>query len=66
MYKALRSECVELFLSKAIMGNGEGRDFEQALGACRNGWEHQRVYHLRELELIYKTRYLLIPIPLNT
>ncbi|KAI9906969.1 hypothetical protein PsorP6_016427 [Peronosclerospora sorghi] len=33
----------KLFLSKAIMGNGEDRDFEQALGACRNGWERQRV-----------------------
>ncbi|RLN02542.1 hypothetical protein BBJ28_00014298 [Nothophytophthora sp. Chile5] len=33
----------KLFLSKAVTGNGEDRDFEQALGVCRNGWERQRV-----------------------
>ncbi|OWZ14612.1 Vacuolar protein sorting-associated protein [Phytophthora megakarya] len=33
----------KLFLSKAVMGNGDDRDFEQALGVCRNGWERQRV-----------------------
>ncbi|KAG7401490.1 Vacuolar protein sorting-associated protein 18 like protein [Phytophthora boehmeriae] len=33
----------KLFLSKAVLGNGDDRDFEQALGVCRNGWERQRV-----------------------
>ncbi|KAE8911732.1 Vacuolar protein sorting-associated protein 18 [Phytophthora fragariae] len=47
----------KLFLSKAVMGNGDDRDFEQALGVCRNGWERQRVLTAQADKLFDKGEY---------
>ncbi|KAI9906003.1 hypothetical protein PsorP6_013411 [Peronosclerospora sorghi] len=47
----------KLFLSKAIMGNGEDLDFEQALGVCRNGWERQRVLTAQADKLFEKGEF---------
>ncbi|KAI9895838.1 hypothetical protein PsorP6_018386 [Peronosclerospora sorghi] len=47
----------KLFLSKAIMGNGKDRDFEQALGSCRNGWECQRVLTAQADKLFEKGKF---------
>ncbi|TDH68068.1 hypothetical protein CCR75_004272 [Bremia lactucae] len=47
----------KLLLSKAVMGNGDDRDFEQALGVCRNGWERQRVLTAQADKLFEKGAY---------
>ncbi|KAI9921944.1 hypothetical protein PsorP6_000712 [Peronosclerospora sorghi] len=39
------------------MGNGKDRDFEQALGACRNGWERQRVLTAQAYKLFEKREF---------
>uniref|UniRef100_A0AAV1V5J2 Pep3/Vps18 beta-propeller domain-containing protein n=1 Tax=Peronospora matthiolae TaxID=2874970 RepID=A0AAV1V5J2_9STRA len=47
----------KLFLSKAVMGNGDDRDFEQALAVCRNGWERQRVLTAQADKLFDKGKF---------
>ncbi|DAZ97990.1 TPA: hypothetical protein N0F65_005148 [Lagenidium giganteum] len=47
----------KLFLNKAIAGNGDDRDFEQALAVCRNGWERQHVMTAQADKLFDKEEY---------
>ncbi|CEG37781.1 vacuolar protein sorting-associated protein 18 [Plasmopara halstedii] len=47
----------KLFLSKAMTGTGDDRDFEQALSVCRNGWERQRVLTAQADKLFEKGEF---------
>lgn len=47
----------KLFLSKAIAGPGDDRDFERALTVCRNAWERKQVLTAQADKLFEKEEY---------